>query len=65
MTFIDTARKVTRKRLYYLKCSECSQNAIREVWFSDGIADFAHFCLVHWEKFSKDGEYVSVYMLRS
>lgn len=61
----DLVEEMVRKRLYFLKCCNCSESATREVWFSDNTADFTHMCEVHWEKFKVSGIYVSVYKLRS
>lgn len=64
-SFTDRAEVMVRKRIYFLTCNRCPAIAVREVWFSEETADFAHYCLLHWEEFSVDGKYLHVYTLRS
>jgi hypothetical protein len=64
-SFTDRVEGMVRKRIYFLTCNRCRELAVREVWFSEEPADFAHYCLSHWEEFSVDGEYLHVYTLRS
>jgi hypothetical protein len=64
-TFTGRAEEMGRKRLYVLKCQYCNEIAIKEVWFSEQVADFSHMCQTHWDLFVVDGVYMFVYKLRS
>lgn len=51
--------------LFVLNCEECTDSAIKEVWMSENIADFIHFCEKHWNEFEESKKrYVAVYDLR-